>query len=189
MEEERSGKKNKENTKTTLEYMIVKHPKTNQWKKYHARIQDGILMFCHSITVNDFSICFVLYQAKLEVVRVKCEDYDDKERDLILLTHKYDSTFLTFFPDDGTLMTLKKVVREIEKNQTRLPGKGEVTNANKNVTGKLVLEIKKIPKFYFHGDVYIQITVAPYTVTSLRIIKSCHYEYNQLFFIPIHNKF
>lgn len=112
-------------------------------------------MFCHSITVNDFSICFVLYQAKLEVVRVKCEDYDDKERDLILLTHKYDSTFLTFFPEDGTLMTLKKVVREIEKNQTRLPGKGEVTNANKNVTGKLVLEIKKIPKFYFHGDVYI----------------------------------
>ena len=86
-------------------------------------------------------------------------------------------------------MTLKKVVREIEKNQTRLPGKGEVNNSNKNVTGKLVLEIKKIPKFYFHGDVYIQITVAPYTLSSLRIIKSCHYEYNQLFFIPIHNKF
>lgn len=38
LEEERTGKKSKEKVKTSLEYMIVKHPKTNQWKKYHARI-------------------------------------------------------------------------------------------------------------------------------------------------------
>ena len=79
-------------------YRIVKHPKKNEWMKYHARIQDGILMFCHSITVNDFSICFVLYQAKIEIINVCCEDFDGQFHDLIRLTHKYDNTYLIFFP-------------------------------------------------------------------------------------------
>jgi hypothetical protein len=88
----------------TLDYLYVKLPHKNDWKKYYVRYQNSQLLFYNSVKKHDFKFCYIIYKALVRRSKVSIgssnndimegndENPLEKPRkiDALLISHKYD---------------------------------------------------------------------------------------------------
>ncbi len=84
----------------TLDYLYVKLPHKNDWKKYYVRYQNSQLHFYSSVKRHDFKFCYIIYKALVRRSHANIGTGDigndenplDKPRkiDTLLISHRYD---------------------------------------------------------------------------------------------------
>ena len=84
-------------SKETLDYVFVKLPKKNEWKKYYVRYHNSQLLFCQSVKRHDFKCSYSMYKAMVRKTKTYIGGVDEgkpRKIDVIMISHKYDDDCL-----------------------------------------------------------------------------------------------
>ena len=63
-----------------------------------------------------------------------------------------------------------------------------IDQTNKNPSGKILVELDKIKNFPYQNNIFIRIQCNPFVFISRRILDN-NLDFNQRFYIPVHNPF
>ena len=94
----------------TLDYLFVKLPRRNGWKKYYVRYQNSQLLLYKSVQRHDFKCSYIIYKCLVRRTRVYIGSEDvgpgdqrPKKVDALMLSHSYD--------DECLLLTIPEIFK------------------------------------------------------------------------------
>lgn len=64
----------------------------------------------------------------------------------------------------------------------------DIDSTNRNPYGKIMVEIDSLRHFAYYHHIFIRISLNPYVLQTRKILDTNH-QFNQKFFIPVHNQF
>lgn len=105
----------------TLDYLYVKFPRKDQWKKYYVRYQNSQLLFFKSVRRHDFKCSYILYKAFIRRTTIciggGSQEPENAPRkvDALLISHRYD--------DESLFLTIPEIY---EKHSVALAGDAAV---------------------------------------------------------------
>ncbi len=114
---------------------------------------------------------------------------------LVSLNHDYDTTkFIIKFNRNYNLSVFSGFLQNINNLSRLRPVEPStfvdiIDETNINIYGKLYLKLVDIRITNFEGNVYAKLSLNPYTFRSKNVLSKSHFKFDQIFLIPIHNKF
>jgi hypothetical protein len=124
-----------------LDYLYVKMPHKNEWKKYYVRYQNSQLHFYKSVKRHDFKCCYIIYKVLVRRTRVYIGSGDEngevekpRKIDTLLISHRFD--------DECLYITIP----EIFEGHSQALGAGNSTAAQKMFHKEFVLMLDEIAK-------------------------------------------
>ena len=112
---------------------------------------------------------------------------------MIRLYHPYDHFELFLkFTRNKKLISIKNFLSVLENNSySGLNSQfiSSIEETNLNIYGKLCIELSSLSIPDYNGQCFVKVTLQPYSFDSKLMINTTNFQINQLFHLPIHNRF
>ena len=77
-----------------LGFVWAKLPGKQYWTRYYARVQNSSIYFCKSVESNDFQVCYVIYNASIEMMKLQITEWDGNMHECMIIKHDFDTNWL-----------------------------------------------------------------------------------------------
>lgn len=125
-----------------LGFVWVKLPNKNKWKKYYARCQNSSILFCKGVNKNEFSVCYVIYNCNITTMTYRIQEWDNKEHQVIVIKHDFDSDCLLMALDEyNNLFDEKRKKLIAQSLESCKESMEEVNLSNRYSFGKIHLKV------------------------------------------------
>jgi hypothetical protein len=125
-----------------LGFVWAKMPLSDGWQRFYARVQNSCIYFCKSVETNDFQTCYVIYNATIQIMRLRVGEWDGRVHRTLLIKHDFDMDWLLLaleeFERDTLEISARLELKALEFSKESMAASGRLPDqTNRYSFGKI----------------------------------------------------